>query len=192
MSGGQGLKPRMFVKVPPERIGAVIGSGGSVKKEIASRLGVSISVDSENSVVIVEGEPGTVSPVNVMKAAEIVKAIAYGFPYDKAMSLINDDYVLIIVDLKETIGDKESHLKRVKGRIIGEGGKTRKTLEELTGTHIHVGEHHVAIIGEYERVMAVREAIQMLIEGRMHSTVYKHLESIMRGIRKRERLKMWG
>ncbi|MDM7274885.1 MAG: KH domain-containing protein [Thermoprotei archaeon] len=186
------MRPRIFVKVPPERIGAVIGSGGSVKREIASRLGVSISVDTENSMVIVEGDPGTVSPVNVMKAAEIVKAIAYGFPHDKAMSLISDDHVLIVIDLKETIGDKESHMKRVKGRIIGEGGKTRKTLEELTGTYIHVGEHHIAIIGEYERAMAAREAIQMLIEGRMHSTVYKHLESVMRGVRKRERLKMWG
>lgn len=189
---GVGVKPRMYVRVPPERLGAVIGEGGVVKREISRRLGVSITVDSENSMVIVEPETDNIPPVNVMKAAEIVKAIAYGFTPDKAMSLINDDYVLLVVDLKQIVGDKENHLRRVRGRIIGEGGRARRTLEELTNTHIVVGDYHVAIIGEYERAMAAKEAIEMLAEGRMHSTVYRHLDMIMREIKRRERLKLWG
>jgi len=189
---GASVKPRMYVKVPPERLGAVIGEGGSVKREISRRLGVSITVDTENSLVIVEPEADNVPPVNVMKAAEIVKAIAYGFTPDKAMSLLNDDYILVVVDLKQVVGDKENHLRRVKGRIIGEGGKARRTLEELTNTHIVVGDYHVAIIGEYERAMAAKEAIEMLAEGRMHSTVYRHLDMVMREIKRRERLKFWS
>lgn len=192
MPEGVSIRPRMYVKVPPERLGAVIGEGGSVKIEISRRLGVSIVVDSENSMVIVEPETETTPPVNVMKAAEIVKAIAYGFPPDKAMSLVNDDYVLLVIDLKQVVGDKENHLRRVKGRIIGEGGRARRTIEELTGTSIVVGEYHVAIIGEYERAMAAREAIEMLAQGRMHSTVYRYLDAIMRDIKKRERLRFWG
>jgi ribosomal RNA assembly protein len=192
MSGGVGVKPRMYVKIPPERLGAVIGEEGSVKKEISRRLGVSINIDTVNSIAIIEPEADNTPPVNVVKAAEIVKAIAYGFPPDKAMSLLNEDYVLVVVDLKELLGDKENHLKRVKGRIIGEGGRARRTLEELTGTYIVVGEYHVAIIGEYERAMAAKEAVEMLAQGRMHSTVYRHLETLMRDIKKRERLKFWS
>ena len=192
MSGGVGIKPRMYVKIPPERLGAVIGEGGSVKKEISRRLGVSINIDTVNSMAVIEPETDNTPPINVVKAAEIVKAIAYGFPPDKAMSLLNEDYVLIVVDLKELLGDKENHLKRVKGRIIGEGGRARKTLEELTGTYIVVGDYHVAIIGEYERAMAAKEAIEMLVQGRMHSTVYRYLETLMRDIKKRERLRFWG
>ena len=192
MSGGVGVKPRMYVKIPPERLGAVIGEEGSVKKEISRRLGVSINIDTVNSMAVIEPEADNTPPVNVVKAAEIVKAIAYGFTPDKAMSLLNEDYVLIVVDLKELLGDKENHLRRVKGRIIGEGGRARRTLEELTGTYIVVGEYHVAIIGEYERAMAAKEAVEMLAQGRMHSTVYRHLETLMRDIKKRERLKFWS
>ncbi len=192
MSGGVGVKPRMYVKIPPERLGAVIGEEGSVKKEISRRLGVSINIDTVNSMAVIEPEADNTPPVNVVKAAEIVKAIAYGFTPDKAMSLLNEDYVLVVVDLKELLGDKENHLRRVKGRIIGEGGRARRTLEELTGTYIVVGDYHVAIIGEYERAMAAKEAVEMLAQGRMHSTVYRHLETLMRDIKKRERLKFWS
>jgi rRNA processing protein Krr1/Pno1 len=32
----------------------------------------------------------------------------------------------------------------------------------------------------------------MLAQGRMHSTVYRHLETLMRDIKRRERLKFWS
>jgi len=185
------IRPRMYVKIPPDRLGAVIGSEGRVKKEISSKLGVAISIDTENSVAVVEAENENISPVNVVKAADIIKAIAYGFTPEKALTLLNDEYTLIIIDLKERVGEKPNHIKRIKGRIIGEEGRARRTIEELTGTYIHVGESHVAIIGEYERAMVAREAIDMLIEGRMHSTVYKRIDTLMRDIRKRERLRIW-
>ncbi|MEM4677990.1 MAG: KH domain-containing protein, partial [Acidilobaceae archaeon] len=89
-------RPRRYVKIPPERLGAVIGEHGSVIKKIMSKLGVAISIDTENSVAVIEGETPEVSADKVMKAEEIVKAIAYGFPSEKAMTLLNDDYVLVV------------------------------------------------------------------------------------------------
>ncbi|MEM2421526.1 MAG: KH domain-containing protein, partial [Acidilobaceae archaeon] len=65
------IRPRMYVKIPPDRLGAVIGSEGRVKKEISSKLGVAISIDTENSVAVVEAENENISPVNVVKAADI-------------------------------------------------------------------------------------------------------------------------
>jgi len=187
-----GIRPRMYVRVPPERLGAVIGEAGRVKKELMERTGTVITVDTENGMVIVEAESESVSPYNVMKAAEVVKAIAYGFPAEKAMKLLDEDKVLVVVDLKTLVGDAPNHLKRVKGRIIGEGGRARRTIEQMTGTDIVVGDYHVAIIGEYERAMAAKQAIEMLVEGRMHSTVYRHLDRVMREVRRRERLSLWG
>ena len=184
--------PRLYVKVPIDRLGAVIGRKGEVKLRIEGSLGVRIIVDSENSLVIVEPEVQGVPPVNVMKAAEIVKAIAYGFPPEKAMRLAEDDQILVIVDLKRLVGDAPNHLRRVRGRIIGEGGRARKTLEEMTNTDIYVGEYNVAIMGDYERAMAAKKAIEMLAEGRMHSTVYKYLEKVLREIKRREALKLWA
>ena len=187
-----GVRPRMYVRVPPERLGAVIGEAGRVKRELMERTGTVITVDTENGMVIVEAESDRVSPYNVMKAAEVVKAIAYGFPADKAMKLLEEDKVLVVVDLKMLVGDSPNHLKRVRGRIIGEGGRARRTIEQMTGTDIVVGDYHVAIIGDYERAMAAKQAVEMLVEGRMHSTVYRHLERVMREVRRRERLSLWG
>ena len=186
---GQGL--RLYVKVPVERMGAVIGQKGEVKRAISEKTGVSIKVDTENSLVILEADPGSVQPVNLLKAGEIVKAIGYGFPPEKAMRLLDEDQVLIVLDLKDYVGASANHLKRVKGRIIGEGGRARRNIEEITGTYVNVGESHVAIIGEYERAMAAKQAVQMLAEGRMHSTVYRQLERSLREIKRRESLSFW-
>ena len=185
-------RPRIYVKIPPERLGAVIGASGDVKQEIMRRTGTVITVDTENSMVIIEPEVDGIPPISLMKAGEVVKAIAYGFPPEKAYRLLDDDQILVIVDLKQIVGDKPNHLKRVKGRIIGEGGRARRTIEEMTGTYIHVGDSYVAIIGDYERSMAAKQAIEMLADGRMHSTVYRHLERLLKEIRRREALKMWA
>ena len=187
----QGVAPRLYVRVPPERLSVIIGPNGRVKKEIMEKTGTIITVDTENSMVIVEPEVPGAPPINLMKAAEIVKAIAYGFPPDKAMRLLDEDQILVVVDLKQLVGDSPNHLKRVKARIIGEKGRAKRTIEEMTGTYIHVGDYHVAIIGDYERAMAAKHAIEMLVEGRMHSTVYRYLERVLREIRRRETLRIW-
>ncbi|MCE4624330.1 MAG: KH domain-containing protein [Desulfurococcales archaeon] len=186
------VKPRIYVKVPPDRLGAVIGEGGRVKRMIMDATGTRITVDSENGVVIVEPEVEGIPPINVMRAAEIVKAIALGFPPEKAMRLAEEDQILVVVDLKQVVGDSPNHLKRVKARIIGEKGRARKTLEQMTDTYINVGDTVVAIIGDYERAMVAKRAIEMLVEGRMHSTVYRYLERELREIKRREQLKMWA
>ncbi|MEB3825262.1 MAG: KH domain-containing protein [Desulfurococcales archaeon] len=182
---------RMHVKVPLERIPVIIGRNGETKNDIMSRTGTIITVDTDNSMVIIEPENPSTPPINVMKAADIVKAIALGFTPEEAFRLLDEDNVLIVIDLKTVLGDNPNTLKRIKGRIIGEKGRARRTIEEMTGTKIVVGPYHVAIIGSYERAMAAKKAVEMLAEGRQHSTVYRHLDTVMRGIRRREAVELW-
>jgi len=183
---------RTYVKIPPDRLGAVIGKKGEVKRMLMERLGVKITVDTENGVVIIEPDAPGVRPDNIMKAAQVIRAISYGFPPEKAMRLLEDDQVLVVVDLKQIVGDAPNHLRRVKGRVIGEKGRARRTLEEMTGTDINVGDYEVAIIGDYERAIAAKKAVEMLVEGRMHSTVYKYLDQVLREIKRREHLRLWA
>jgi ribosomal RNA assembly protein len=182
---------RMHVKVPMDRLPVIIGKEGTTKNEIMSKTGTLLTVDSENSMVIIEPEAPGVPPINVMKAADIVKAIGLGFTPEEAFSLLDEDNVLVVVDLKNLLGDNQNTLKRIKGRIIGEKGRARRTIEEMTGTKIVVGKYHVAIIGSYERAMAAKKAIEMLAEGRQHGTVYRHLDTVMRSIKRREALGLW-
>ncbi|MCS7099487.1 MAG: RNA-processing protein, partial [Sulfolobales archaeon] len=83
------------------------------------------------------------------------------------------------------------HLQRVKGRIIGEEGRARKTLEEMTGTYISVCRDYVAIIGDYTRAELARQAVEMLAQGRQHSTVYKFLDRALRELKRKESVDIW-
>jgi len=98
--------------------------------------------------------------------------------------------MLDIIDLRAIFGRSESDIRRVKGRIIGMEGKTRKIIEELTDTNICVYGHTVSIIGDIEQVQAAREAIQMLINGSPHNIVYRFLHRKRRELKKRT-LELW-
>ncbi len=182
---------KLYVRVPMDRIGVLIGEKGEVKHEIEKRTQTKISVSSSDGVVIIEPETQYVPPINLLKAREVVRAIGLGFSPEKAFKLLEDDYVLVVIDLKQYVGDSPNHLSRVKGRIIGEKGKARKTIEEMTNTFISVYDTYVAIIGDYESATIAREAIEMLIQGRQHSTVYKYLDRMVYGLKKRRMLSLW-
>jgi len=153
-------------------------------KDIESKFNVEVRVDKKGGVIEVIPKEGATLD-QVLKVREVVRAITYGFKLEDALLLENDDYRLEVIDLKEFF-DKESHLVRVKGRIIGEGGKAKLTLQELTDTRIFVGDRYVAIIGPTENVLMAKEAIQMLIRGRQHGTVYKYLSRWLREKRRVE------
>ncbi len=182
---------RLYVRVPLDRVGALIGERGSVLKELEKRMGVKVVVDSSNGTVIIEPLSPTTPAYNLLKTRDFIRAVAAGFSPDRAWRVLEEDQVLIIIDLKEVVGDSPNHLTRVKGRIIGEGGKARKNIESMTGTYINIYDDIVAIIGDYESAQVAREAIEMLIQGRQHSTVYRYLDRVMREIKRRRMSELW-
>jgi len=78
----------------------------------------------------------------------------------------------------------------VKGRIIGQEGKTRRIVEELTDADVSVHGHTVAIIANLDEMEIAREAIKMLLRGSEHSTVYRYLHRKRRELKKK-RLEIW-
>ena len=185
-----GYMRRVFVRIPPERLGVVIGEGGSVKKEIERLTGTKITIDTTNSGAIIEQSEDKPNPMGLLKAQDIIRAIAVGFSPEKAMRLADENQVLVVIDLKDIVSSP-NHLERIKGRIIGEKGKTRKIIEETTGCYINIGETEIGIIGSYEEAEAARQAISMLIEGKPHSIVYKFLEKEARRLKKSEMTGLW-
>jgi arCOG04150 universal archaeal KH domain protein len=67
-------------------------------------------------------------------------------------------------------------LQRQKGRVIGEGGRTRELIEELSGAVVVIRGSTVGIIGGPEEVAIVRHAVGMLLDGAPHGAVYAYLE----------------
>ncbi|RLG76756.1 MAG: RNA-processing protein [Thermoprotei archaeon] len=182
---------KLYVRVPLERIGVLIGHEGEVLRKVMERTGTKITVDSANGTVVIEPASPATSPYNLLKAQDFVRAIGYGFSPERAMRVLEEDQVLIVIDLKQYVGSNPNHLTRIKGRIIGERGKARKNLEEMSGVYISVYDDYVAIIGDYESANAVKEAIELLIQGRQHSTVYRHLDRLLMRVKRREKLELW-
>ncbi|WP_394741003.1 KH domain-containing protein [Natronococcus roseus] len=161
------------VKIPQDRIGVLIGEGGETMREIEAAAEVRLDIDSENGSVAVE----TVGdPVRGLKGPEIVRAIGRGFPPEEALQLLEDDMMqLDIVDIDAAARNKND-MKRKKGRLIGEDGRTRELMEELSGADVVIYGSTLGAIGAPPEVDAVRTAAEMLLDGAPHGTVYSFLE----------------
>jgi len=180
-----------FLRIPSERIGVLIGPNGATKKYIEQRLSVVLEIESETGGVKIILTENVEDPLLLFKAKDVVNAIGRGFSPKLAFRLIRDEEAFLdVIDLRTVFGRSESDMKRVKGRIIGMEGKTRMIIEELTETNVCVYGHTVSLIGDIEQVQAAREAIQMLIRGSLHSTVYRFLHRKRRELKKRK-LELW-
>ena len=185
------MSTRISTTIPLERMGVLIGRDGSTKASIESAFKVRLLVQSQSGVVeIVPGE-GSDDPTTILRARDVVLAIARGFSPGRALTLVDDDIVLDIIDLRETFGKNEREIARLKGRVIGREGKIRRLIEEMTDAKVSVYGHTISMLGEYETVTAAREAIELLLKGKQHSTVYKLLRKIKSESKKRETLELW-
>ena len=184
-------RPSTFVKVPRERIGALIGPNGRVKETVEKQLSVELQVDSQTGNVTITLSPTAEDPSLLFRAKEIITAIARGFSPERALRLVrDDDTILVVIDLRNIVGRSQSDIKRLKGRIIGKEGKTRRIIEELTDASISVHGHTISIIGDMDQAEVAREAIQMIIKGSQHRTVYGFLHKKRRELKKK-RLELW-
>ena len=184
-------RPSTFVRIPKDRIGALIGPEGRIKERIEKQLGIEMSIDSETGDVTLTLAPNAEDPSVLFRAKEVVTAIGRGFSPERAFRLIQDeDALLEIIDLREIFGRSLSDLERLKGRIIGQEGKTRRIIEEFTDADVSVYGHTVSIIADAEEMDIAREAIQMLLKGRQHSSVYRFLHRKRRELKKKK-LELW-
>ena len=184
-------KPSVFIRIPKDRVGVLVGPDGKVKRHIEEKLSVELQVESESGGVTVVLNEKANDPSLLFKAKDIVTAIGRGFSPEHAFRLIRDeDAIFDMIDLREIFGRSESDIKRVKGRIIGMNGKTRRLIEELTDADVVVYGHTIGIIGTFEQANAARSAVQMLIEGSQHHTVYKFLQR-KRSEMKKQMLELW-
>ncbi|MCX8181493.1 MAG: KH domain-containing protein [Candidatus Methanomethyliaceae archaeon] len=181
---------RIYMKIPLERAGVLIGNKGRTKAEIEKGTGTNISVDGKTGEVIIESSANSNDPSGILKARDLINAIARGFSPERAFRLFSDGQILEIIDLKDLLGNSRNQLIRVKGRVIGEKGKTRRIIENLTNVYVSVYGHTVALIGDYEEVRVAKEAIEMLLKGMPHGTVYRFLNRRHMDLKKRE-LSIW-
>ena len=165
------------IKIPEDRVGALVGKDGASKKLIEQRTGIKLMIDREGEVAWDDNAEG-VEPIMALKIIDVVKAIGRGFNPDKALKLLDDDDMYFeSIDIKDIIGDRQSQVQRARGRLIGKDGKTRKLIEDLADVYMSVYGNTVSVIGNTLSLPIAKNAIEMLLHGSEHSTVYHYLES---------------
>jgi ribosomal RNA assembly protein len=166
------------LKIPKERIAVLIGKEGKIKKEIEETTHTSIRIDSNDGDVFVTGEDA----LSLYVTRDIIRAVGRGINPEVALLLLKQDYLYEQINMTD-FSKKTNHLVRLKGRIIGKNGRSRKTIEDLTECHICVYGKTVSIIGQIEMVGLARKAVESLLKGSPHSNVYKFLERQRRKLR---------
>lgn len=156
-----------YLAIPKDRIAVLIGPAGSVKRRVEDMTSTRIEVSKEGQVTVDGGDALT-----GMKVRDLVKAIGRGFSPARAERLLQEDIAFDVVELEGSSGDKE----RIRGRVIGKDGKTRNYIEKTLDCEISVFRDTVSLIGREDKIGICREAIEMLISGAMHTSVYKFIE----------------
>lgn len=165
-----------YLKIPRERVGVLIGKEGSTKELIEKITQTHIHVDSETGGVSIKPQEESEDPLSVWKTRFIIKAIGRGFNPEIALKLQDDNIMLDIINIPDYVGKSKKAILRQKGRIIGKEGRTRDIITEMTGVHVSVYGKTVSLIGEIEDIPIAREAVEMILNGSRHKTVYAFLE----------------
>ncbi|MFO8015623.1 MAG: KH domain-containing protein [Candidatus Woesearchaeota archaeon] len=167
------------LKIPKERVAVLIGTDGEVKKEIEEATKSDLTIDSKEGDISIRGDDS----LGLFTAKNVIKAVGRGFNPDIALLLLKQDYSFELLRIDDYAGKSKNKLLRLKGRVIGAEGKSRKVIENLTETNISVYGKTLGIIGRAENVEIARTAIEKLLKGAQHASVYRWLE------RKRKDLK---
>jgi ribosomal RNA assembly protein len=175
-----------YLKIPMDRVGVLIGHNGETKKDLEKRSGIKINIDSKQGEISFNDQDSK-DPLIVIKIENVIKAIGRGFSPQNALTLLNDNADFFIFDLTDYVGKKESHIRRIKSRIIGKEGKTRKVLEDLTDSKISIYGTTISIISDVMKMNILKKAVDMILTGSKQATVYKFVEAQMKELRHAER-----
>lgn len=169
------------IKIPQDRIAVLIGKDGETKEMIEKSTSSVLEIDSKEGDVNILGE----DPIKLFTCVEIIKAIGRGFNPEIALMLVKLDYVLDVISIGEYTRSNNDFM-RLRGRVIGKEGKSRRVIEDLLEVNICVYGKTVSIIGRGDSVALARRAIDSLLNGSTHASVYKWLEKQRALYKKRE------
>ena len=144
------------------------------KERLEKQLEVKINVQGKK--VTVEGDS-----FKEYESLIILEAMQFGFSAKEALELLTEDIIFRKIPIKQFT--RRKNLKEVRGRIIGKEGKTKKTIEDISGCEIKINEelNQIGLIGPAEEIEEATTAITNLIRGTKRANVYRFLERINAG-----------
>lgn len=184
-----------------ERIAVIIGKSGETKKMLEEKTGTKIIINSDSGEYQIEFDPNAKmdelnekleSPeVRVYSTDQIIKAINFGFNPLKALKLLDSDYIFDLIDLEDVLGHSDKKLTRIRGRLIGEEGKIRSSIEQFARVDISIYKKYLAMIGSFESMKIAKKAINMLLQGAPHKAVLNYLHKEYEEQKREDMKSLW-
>jgi ribosomal RNA assembly protein len=163
------------VRIPEDRVGVLIGKDGSIKKLIEKTFKAKLEI-SPDGLVLMTGKDS----LDLYVCEKVVKAIGRGFNPEIALLLKNEDYDFELININDYSKGSSNDLDRLRGRVIGKDGASRDLIEKKTQTYIIVYGKTIGIIGKLEMLQISFNAVEMLLKGARHPTVYNYIDKELR------------
>ncbi|KAF8891270.1 hypothetical protein BD779DRAFT_1468857 [Infundibulicybe gibba] len=174
------------VPIPPHRMTPLKRDWVNLFGPLTELLGLQVRMNVARRCVEVRTSKHTSDIGAIQKGADFVKAYALGFDVNDAIALLRlDDLYLDSFEIKDVKTLHGDHLSRAIGRIAGQDGKTKFTIENATRTRIVLADTKIHILGSFQNIKLARDALVSLILGSPPGKVYAGLRTI--GSRMRQR-----
>ena len=178
-AGGGGRAETRSVRVPPNRYTPLREQWDAVVAPVVEHLKLMIRMNTRQRTVELRCSAFTADAGALQKGEDFVRAFMLGFDVADAVALLRLDDLFVesfeVTDVKPLKGD---HLSRAIGRIAGQGGKTKFTIENATRTRIVVQEQKCHILGAFANIQVARDALCALILGSPPGKVFNSMRGI--------------
>jgi ribosomal RNA assembly protein len=157
-----------FIVIPEERM-KLLKRDEKWKEQLRKFSDAKVELNDE---VSIESE----DPFQVLRLKEVFKAFGRGFDFNTALNMLDEEYFLEIIEVKEFSGKSRKRQLVLKGRVIGTKGKMKKMIEKYCDVKIAIYGKTISILGRWNNLRKAKKAIEMILSGAMHTTVYRFLE----------------
>ncbi|KAJ3564804.1 hypothetical protein NP233_g8051 [Leucocoprinus birnbaumii] len=166
------------VPMPPHRMTPLKKDWVNIFGPLTEILGLQVRMNVQRRSVEIRTSKFTKDIGAIQKGADFVKAYALGFDVNDAIALLRmDDLYLDSFEIKDVKTLQGDHLSRAIGRIAGQDGKTKFTIENASRTRIVLADTKIHIMGSFQNIKIARDAIVSLILGSPPGKVYAGLRT---------------
>ncbi|MCS7105876.1 MAG: KH domain-containing protein [Candidatus Aenigmarchaeota archaeon] len=156
-----------YIAIPEERL-RILRKNKKFIEQLEKFTDSKIEINEEISI---ECE----NPLTLLRIKEVLKAFGRGFDFNVALNLLDEDYYLEIINIKD-YSKSRNRMITLRGRVIGSEGKTKRLIEKYADVKVSIYGKTISIIGKWDKIMIAKKAIEMILSGSLHSSVYKFLE----------------
>ncbi|KAL0574682.1 pre-rRNA-processing protein pno1 [Marasmius crinis-equi] len=174
------------IPIPPHRMTPLKKDWINIFGPLTEMLGLQVRMNVQRRSVECRTSKHTKEIGALQKGADFVKAFALGFDVNDAIALLRlDDLYLDSFEIKDVKSLQGDHLSRAIGRIAGQDGKTKFTIENASRTRIVLADTKIHIMGSFQNIKIARDAIVSLILGSPPGKVYAGLRTVSSRMRQR-------